>query len=201
MLEKKKSQKTRTDSQRWAAANLENPMLRSAIALAGANTWLSGRPLPPEAGNKGIVSALDIARLDLWGCKLAVLSACQTGLGEIRTGEGVFGMRRAFAVAGAETLIVSLRSVPARATALLMGRFFGNLREGLGRGEALQVAQNYLRTVTVEELEKTPLGRDVLEELRSDPVLNPLLAEPQPLAHPYFWGAWACQGDTRGFEL
>jgi CHAT domain-containing protein len=110
-------------------------------------------------------------------------------------------MRRAFAIAGAQTLIMSLWSVPARATALLMERFFHNLRQGVGRGDALQAAQNYLRTVTVEELAKTELGKDVLEELESNPVLKQLLAEPQPLAHPYFWGAWVCQGDTRGLEL
>jgi CHAT domain-containing protein len=186
---------------RRPAAKLKNPMLRSAIALAAANTWLSGRPLPEGAGKKGVVHALDIAALDLWGCELAVLSACQTGLGDIRMGEGVFGMRRAFAIAGAQTLIMSLWSVPARATALLMERFFHNLRQGVGRGDALQAAQNYLRTVTVEELAKTELGKDVLEELESNPVLKQLLAEPQPLAHPYFWGAWVCQGDTRGLEL
>ncbi len=115
----------------------ESPMLRSAIALAAANTWLSGRPLPEGAGKKGIVYALDIAALDLWGCELAVLSACQTGLGDIRMGEGVFGMRRAFAIAGTQTLIMSLWSVPARATALLMERFFHNLRQRRGAGRRL----------------------------------------------------------------
>ncbi len=183
------------------AAKGKNPMLRSAIALAAANTSLSGRPLPPEAGKKGVVYATDIAALDLWGCELAVLSACQTGLGDIRMGEGVFGMRRAFAIAGAQTLIMSLWSVPARATALLMERFFANIRKGLGRGEALQTAQQYLRTATVEELAKTDLGKDVLEELRSRSLLSSNAPEHQPLAHPFYWGAWVCQGDTRGFEL
>ena len=119
-------------------------------------------------------------------------------MGDIKIGEGVFGLRRAFAVAGAKTLVMSLWSVPDRATALLMERFFTNLRQGLGRADALQDAQNYIRTITVKELQQSSLGLAVLEELeKSLPQDNQYCQDNRPLEHPYFWGAWVCQGDTR----
>jgi hypothetical protein len=174
----------------------EDPMLRSALAFAGANTWLQGKTLPNEAG-KGLVFAQDVAALDLWATELAVLSACNTAMGDIKIGEGVFGLRRAFAVAGAKTLVMSLWSVPDRATALLMERFFTNLHQGLGRADALQDAQNYIRTITVKELQQSSLGRSVLEELeRLLPQDYHFCQDDRPLEHPHFWGAWVCQGDT-----
>ncbi len=176
--------------------NPEDPMLRSALAFAGANAWLQGKTLPNEAG-KGLVFAQDVAALDLWATELAVLSACNTAMGDIKIGEGVFGLRRAFAVAGAKTLVMSLWSVPDRATALLMERFFTNLQQGLGRADALQDAQNYIRTITVKDLQQSPLGLAVLEELEKLlPQDYQFCQDNRPLEHPYFWGAWVCQGDT-----
>jgi len=179
----------------------EDPMLRSALAFAGANAWLQGKTLPKQAG-KGLVFAQDVAALDLWATELAVLSACNTAMGDIKIGEGVFGLRRAFAVAGAKTLVMSLWSVPDHATALLMERFFTNLQQGLGRADALQDAQNYIRTITVKDLQQSSLGLAVLEELEK------LLAQDyqfcqddRPLEHPYFWGAWVCQGDTTAMVM
>ncbi|MBD2125051.1 CHAT domain-containing protein [Microcoleus sp. ZQ-A2] len=179
-----------------SATKVEDPMLQSLLAFAGANAWLQGKTLPNEAG-KGLVFAQDVAALDLWATELAVLSACNTAMGDIKIGEGVFGLRRAFAVAGAKTLVMSLWSVPDRATALLMEHFFTNLRQGLGRADALQDAQNYIRTITIKELQQSSLGLTVLEELKD------LLPQDwnfcqyyRPLEHPYFWGAWVCQGDT-----
>ena len=174
----------------------DDPMLRSALAFAGANAWLQGKTLPNEAG-KGLVFAQDVAAIDLWATELAVLSACNTAMGDIKIGEGVFGLRRAFAVAGAKTLVMSLWSVPDRATALLMQRFFTNLRQGLGRADALQDAQNYIRTITVKELQQSSLGLAVLEELEKLlPQNYRLCQDDRLLEHPYFWGAWVCQGDT-----
>ena len=174
----------------------DDPMLRSALAFAGANAWLKGKPIPNEAG-KGLVFAQDVAALDLWATELAVLCACNTAMGDIKIGEGVFGLRRAFAVAGAKTLVMSLWSVPDRATALLMQRFFTNLRQGLGRADALQDAQNYIRTITVKELQQSSLGLAVLEELNKLlPQDYQFCQDDSPLEHPYFWGAWVCQGDT-----
>jgi hypothetical protein len=181
----------------------EDPMLRSALAFAGANAWLHGKTIPKEAG-KGLVFAQDVAALDLWATELAVLSACNTAMGDIKLGEGVFGLRRAFAVAGAKTLVMSLWSVPDRATALLMQRFFTNLRQGLGRADALQDAQNYIRTITVKELQQSSLGLAVLEELVEKEYMPRELQSCQdsrPLEHPHFWGAWVSQGDTTAMVL
>ena len=183
------------------SAPVENPMLRSGLALAGANTWLSGGKLPIEAG-KGFLFAQEVAGLDLWANELTVLSACQTGMGDIQLGEGVFGLRRAFAIAGTRTLIMSLWSVPDRVTALLMERMFADLEKGKGRGEALQSAQNYIRRITVGELRQSELGLEVLKEqmgvveLKSDTKL-PWDDEVRLLEHPYYWGAWICQGETK----
>ncbi|NEO98649.1 MAG: tetratricopeptide repeat protein [Symploca sp. SIO2E9] len=178
-------------------SNSEDPMLRSGLALAGANTRLSGKTLPPQAG-KGLIFAQEIATLDLWANEISVLSACNTAMGDVKAGEGVFGMRRAFTLAGAKTLIMSLWSVPDRATALLMDCFFDNLQQGLDRASALQKAQNYLRTVTVRELQQFSLGSEILEQMTSIERIsrNDLdnQAENRPLEHPFFWGAWICQG-------
>jgi hypothetical protein len=183
---------------RLSGVKVENPMLRSALAFAGANAWLQGKTLPKQAG-KGLVFAQDVATLDLWATELAVLSACNTAMGDIKIGEGVFGLRRAFAVAGAKTLVMSLWSVSDLATALLMERFFTNLHQGLGRADALQDAQNYIRTITVKELQQSSLGLAVLEELVEKghtPRELHYCQDVRPLEHPCFWGAWVCQGDT-----
>jgi CHAT domain-containing protein len=180
-------------------APLPDPMLRSGLAFAGANTWRSGGTLPPEAG-KGFLFARDIAGLDLWANELTVLCACETAIGDLSIGEGVFGLRRAFAVAGAKTLLMSLWSVPARASVLLMQHFFANLKQGMGRRDALTAAQNAVRTVTVAQLYQTELGQEILSELlKGEPIPADLVerqGNDKPLAHPYFWGAWICQGDV-----
>nr|WP_199329581.1 CHAT domain-containing protein [Coleofasciculus sp. FACHB-1120] len=185
---------------RLATTKVENPMLRSGLALAGANIWINGGNLPPEAG-KGLLFAQDVTGLDLWANEVTVLSACNTAIGDIKIGEGVFGLRRAFAVAGSKTLVMSLWPVPDKVTALLMQRFFDNLQCGLGRADALQEAQNYIRTITVKELRLSELGVEVLSELLCPEKLPPQTSiscqeEDRLLEHPFFWGAWVCQGDT-----
>jgi CHAT domain-containing protein len=117
-----------------AASSLENPLLRSGLALAGANE-------SSDENSGGILTALEAANLNLWGTKLVTLSACDTGVGEIRNGEGVYGLRRAFVLAGAQTLIMSLWPVSDSVTRQLMSDYYRGLKQGLGRGVALHQAQ------------------------------------------------------------
>jgi CHAT domain-containing protein/Tfp pilus assembly protein PilF len=115
-------------------ARIDNPLLRSGLALAGANTGA----VPTGSG---ILTALEAANLDLWGTKLVTLSACDTGLGTVRNGEGVYGMRRAFVLAGAETLVMSLWPVSDYVTRQMMSSYYRGLKKGRGRGASLRDAQ------------------------------------------------------------
>ena len=115
-------------------ASTETPLLRSGLALAGAN--LSG-----VQSDDGILWALEASRLNLWGTRLVTLSACDTGIGEVRNGEGVYGLRRAFLLAGAETVVMSLWSVTDYLTQQMMTAYYTGLRAGLGRGDALRHAK------------------------------------------------------------
>jgi CHAT domain-containing protein len=116
-----------------------NPLLRSGLALTGANLRpAQGRDGDGGAAREGILTALEAANLDLWGTKLVTLSACDTGVGEIKNGEGVYGLRRAFVLAGAETLVMSLWPVSDYVTRELMTEYYAGLKQGLGRGDALR---------------------------------------------------------------
>lgn len=121
------------NSDRWQAL-AGNPLLRSGLALAGANQGESG-------DDDGLLTALEIAGLDLWGTKLVVLSACDTGLGEVKNGEGVQGLRRALVLAGSETQVISLWTVPDEWAKDVMIPYYRALRRGEGRSEALRHAQ------------------------------------------------------------
>lgn len=129
-----------SDLSRLSGAGLENPLLRSGIALAGVNTWLKHGKLPPDAED-GILTAEDVSGLDLLVTDLVVLSACETGLGKVQVGEGVFGLRRAFMLAGAKTLVMSLWKVPDQQTQELMEDFYRRILAGQPRAEALREAQ------------------------------------------------------------
>ncbi|MHC1713855.1 MAG: tetratricopeptide repeat protein [Solidesulfovibrio sp.] len=119
-------------------SSFENPLLRSGLALAGANKALSSRDA--RAG-QGIVTAEKILGLHLQGTEMVVLSACETGLGKVQAGEGVFGLRRAFTQAGVRSLVMSLWSVPDLETRELMVSFYRNLRQSShNRSEALRRA-------------------------------------------------------------
>lgn len=120
---------------------LDDPLLQSGLALRGANVV---PPRPSALGgvaDDGLLTAMEAASLDLRGTKLVVLSACETGVGEVHNGEGVIGLRRAFALAGAETLVMSLWKVSDAATRDLMIDTFTRLARGGGRAEALRQAQ------------------------------------------------------------
>ncbi|MEW6266095.1 MAG: CHAT domain-containing tetratricopeptide repeat protein [Thermodesulfobacteriota bacterium] len=139
-----------------------NPLVRSGLALAGANQAMAGK------GHEGIFTAEKVLGLRLRDTELVVLSACETGLGEVAGGEGVFGLRRAFTQVGAKSLVMSMWSVPDLETAELMIEFYKNLLEGrLDRGEALRQA--------------------MLKEMRT-------VQERRGSAHPYYWGAFVFLG-------
>ena len=123
---------------------LANPMLRSGLAFAGANTWLANGALPPKAQD-ALFTAEDVSGLDLGATDLVVLSACETGLGEVQAGEGVFGLRRAFVLAGARTLVISLWQVPDQQTQELMVAFYRGVLAGASRVDALRQAQLALK--------------------------------------------------------
>lgn len=125
---------TRTPGNLSGKVLIENPLLRSGLALAGANANKNGK-------DDGILTALEASNLNLWGTKLVTLSACDTGVGEVKTGEGIYGFRRAFFRAGAETLVMSLWPVSDNVTREMMTAYYTGLKQGLGRGEALHQAE------------------------------------------------------------
>jgi CHAT domain-containing protein len=110
-------------------------LLRSGLALAGANHGGTGD------GEDGVLTALEAASLDLSGTQLVVLSACETGLGEAHSGNGVVGLRRALHLAGAETQVMSLWKVDDEATRDLMVGYYQRLASGVGRADALREVQ------------------------------------------------------------
>jgi CHAT domain-containing protein/tetratricopeptide (TPR) repeat protein len=119
---------------------LENPLLRSGLALAGANL------LRPDGASdnqteSGILSAEEVMSLRLSGTELVVLSACETGLGDVRIGEGVFGLQRAFVLAGARSSVMSLWKVPDDETCRLMESFYAAMEAGSARSPGLRQAQ------------------------------------------------------------
>lgn len=155
-----------------------NPLLRSGLALTGANAVLAGRADTAS----GILTAENILSLDLTGTRLVTLSACETGLGEVLLGEGVFGLRRAFSQAGAESLVMSLWSVPDQETKELMVRFYERLTDS-GPPDAppdppAASVQEALRQATLEQM-------DVVRRRHG-------------WAHPFYWGAFIHLGAPRG---
>jgi CHAT domain-containing protein/Tfp pilus assembly protein PilF len=143
----------------------ENPLLRSGLIMAGANQRSSG------AGEDGVLTAAEAAGLNLWGTKLIVLSACETGLGEVVNGAGVYGLRRALVLAGSETQVMSLWKVDDAATRDLMSEYYTRLQRNEGRTEAMRQAQ-----------------------------LRMLQGKTQDRAHPYYWAAFISSGDWRSMN-
>jgi CHAT domain-containing protein/lipopolysaccharide biosynthesis regulator YciM len=125
------------DDKKPVGLNVENPFLRSGIALAGFNK----RNESKGDRDDGVLTAQEFTGINLRGTKLVVLSACETGKGDIRVGEGVYGLRRALTIAGAESQVISLWAVADEETKDLMVKFYKNLNAGMGRHEALRQAQ------------------------------------------------------------
>jgi len=156
-----------------------NPGLLSGLVLAGAN-----RRTTDSGKDDGILTALEVAELDLSGVELAVLSACETGLGEVAGGEGLLGLQRAFQVAGARSVVASLWSVGDDATRDLMTRFYRNLwQKGLKPAEALRGAQlEMIKEIRHGETKKRGLDPDQRDEDRWR-------------ASPCFWAAFVVSTD------
>ncbi|MFH1242927.1 MAG: CHAT domain-containing tetratricopeptide repeat protein [Pseudomonadota bacterium] len=145
---------------------IENPLLRSGIVLAGANNALKSQD---SENNTGIVTAEKILGLRLRGTDMVVLSACDTGIGEAKAGEGVFGLRRAFTQAGAKSLVMSMWAVPDKETKELMVEFYSNIQSGkMNRCQAL-------RQAAIKEME--------------------VVRERYGYANPFYWGAFVFMGE------
>ena len=150
-----------------AARPVRNPLARCGLALAGAGR----RTPPPESGlDDGLLTGIEVTGQDLRGTKLVVLSACQTALGDIKQGEGLMGLRRAFLLAGARRVLATHWMVPSKHTQELMQGFVRHWRAGAAPAEALRAAQ--------------------LAMIKG-------LREQSGQAHPFFWAAFTLTGDWR----
>ncbi len=160
-----------------------DPLLLSGLVFAGANR----EPKPGE--EDGILTAPEVSEMDLTRLELAVLSACQTGLGKVADGEGLLGMQRAFQVAGARSVVASLWSVDDRATQQLMQDFYSlawDAKGTLSRAEALRKAQlAMLFGRTLDGRPRGPVGELVPEKGTTRRV------------PPYYWAAFVLSGDWR----
>lgn len=123
----------------------EHSLYRSGLALSGANKAWTGESNASVYFNDGILTAYEVALMDLHGIELVVLSACETGLGESSDTEGIYGLQRAFKQAGVEKLIVSLWKVPDQQTQELIGYFYDNYLSGQPIHEALKKAKDTMR--------------------------------------------------------
>ena len=163
----------------------ENLLLRSGLILAGVNQRRSG------TNEDGVLTAAEAAALDLWGTKLVVLSACETGLGDVKNGDGVYGLRRALVLAGSESQVMSLWQVSDAATRDLMKAYYTRLQQGEGRTEAL-------RQVQLEMLNK---GAKIQGgKQRSQPVSLGVKARTGNYSHPYYWASFIQSGAWSGIE-
>ncbi|MCT7970674.1 CHAT domain-containing protein [Laspinema olomoucense] len=188
-------------------AEFQDPMTRAGLALAGANTARQGGILP-EPAEEGVLTAQGAFQVDLTGTRLVVLSACNTALGDQTIGEGVLGLRRSFIVAGAETVVMSLWSVPDVPTAILMERFYHNLfQTDWGRTEALEEAQRYLQQITIAKIRAEWLTEEAINEVaqhseESAIWLKILSTKPddfRPFAGVKYWAAFVCIGNPSLF--
>jgi tetratricopeptide (TPR) repeat protein len=148
------------------AAALEDPMLRSGLYFAGADRTLAGKAAADL--DNGVLTAMEESNMNLIGTELVVLSACNTGEGEVKNGEGVFGLRRALQEAGAQAVLMSLWSVPDKETLELMQQFYSRWLSGEEIHQALRDAQLAMR----RSVKRAHGGRDL----------------------PYYWGAFVLVG-------
>ncbi len=141
--EKRREEGLEADN-RNAFTQANDPLLRSGIVLSGANRVWNGQA-PLEGREDGIVTAYEIAQLDLRQTDLVVLSACQTALGDVKGTEGVFGLQRAFKLAGVKKMLLSLWKIPDTETAELMNLFYTYYLQGKTARESFTAAQKEMR--------------------------------------------------------
>ena len=170
----------------------DKSLTRSGLLMAGANNALMGIEIPENVDN-GILTAKEIAGLDLRGMDMVVLSACQTGLGEI-TGEGVFGLQRGFKKAGAKSLLMSLWKVDDNATQMLMTQFYANLIAGMDKYNALRDAQRVVREYEVEKNvvvnKLSSAQKRKLEKQGKTWIAQTEVQKIRPYEHPKYWAAF-----------
>lgn len=175
----------------------DKALTRSGLLFSGANIKLRGDAKLPDGVDDGILTAKEIAGLDLRGTELVVLSACQTGLGEI-TGDGVFGLQRGFKKAGARTLLMSLWKVDDNATKLLMSQFYKNLIAGKSYFESLHNAQKYVRNYEIEIEVKPDDGQPKVilsaqnrtKLQKQNATQNKVYKKKKIYTDPYYWAAF-----------
>ena len=121
-----------------------NPLFRTGLLFAGAErTWDKNKPV--KGIEDGILTAYEVSNMNLSNTKLVVLSACETGLGEVKGSEGVYGLQRAFKMAGVRHIIMSLWSVPDKETGIFMEKFYKNLVKLNDVRKAFTETQKYMR--------------------------------------------------------
>jgi CHAT domain-containing protein len=151
----------------------DNPLLRSGLVLAGVES----PPSQVKSENDGVFTAYEASFLDLVGTKLVVLSACDTGVGDITTGEGIYGLRRALVIAGSESQLISLWKVADDGTKDLMTAYYQSLKQGEGRINALHEVQKQM----------------LRGELKGK--------KGQSYEHPYYWASFIPSGAWTPMEF
>jgi CHAT domain-containing protein len=177
-------------------------LLRCGLLFSGASNWLRGERLPAAFGD-GILSGNDLLSLDLSQYRLLVLSACQTGLGETQSGEGVKGLRRAFELAGVGSMVCTLWNVDDFASALLMKKFYEELLKdpGFSVAAALSKAKAFVRDVNGAQLIEMGWQKHIIKlhtlgylTKNEENYANYLMTQEKPLGHPKYWAGFIAQG-------
>jgi CHAT domain-containing protein len=188
----------------------EDPLIRCGLMFAGVNDWLDPEKQdPPDDYGDGILTAKEVLTLDFKSTNLLVLSACETGLGDANSGEGIQGLRRAFELAGVRTLLCTLWKIDDTPSAILMGEFYSNLFiKGLGMHQALLMAKKCVREITQLELVRYLEAncRELFNAIEKDIAARyglsldeyfkafPDAQDETPYKAPYYWAGFIMQG-------